>query len=420
MIARFKPSILGGSLPSVSSKSAAHRALICAALADGCSKIDNLIFSEDILATLHALKALGARSEIKGNRVCVHGISEAPSSAVLNCNESGSTLRFLIPVSAALGVSTEFHGTGRLPQRPITPYLDCLAPKGISFDYRQTMPFSISGKLKNGTYRIPGNISSQFITGLLFALPLLDGDSQIVITEAFESKPYVDMTIQTLSQFGIYANLDATSIHIPGNQCYTSCDLSVEGDFSQAAFFLVAGALGNPVRVNGLDINSAQGDKEIISILKQAGADVTISENSICVFPKPLKPFCVQVNDIPDLVPILAVLACFCSGVSRITGAQRLKIKESNRLQAIADCLNTAGGKVQVLDDALVIEGVPSLHRCRIDSYNDHRIAMAMAVASVRSDGLIELSTAECVKKSYPDFYKDFNLLGGHADVIDV
>lgn len=420
MIAHFKPSILSGELSSVSSKSSAHRALICAALADGCSKIENLLFSEDICATIHALNALGAKFEKKKNSVCVHGISSVPPSAVFDCNESGSTLRFLIPIAAALGVSAEFHGSGRLPQRPITPYLDCLTPKGIYFDYQQTMPFSIRGKLKSGIYQIPGNISSQFITGLLFALPLLDGDSDIVIIEPFESKPYVDMTIQMLGRFGIYVQMKGTKIHIPGNQCYNSCDLSVEGDFSQAAFFLVAGALGNPVKVNRLDMDSAQGDKEIISILQQVGATVVVSENSIQVSPGTLKPFCVHAGDIPDLVPILAVLACFCEGNSKITGAQRLKIKESNRLQAIADCLNAAGGNVQVLDDGLAIQGVSALHRCHIDSHNDHRIAMAMAIASIRCDGLIELSNAECVKKSYPGFYTDFNLLGGHADVIDV
>lgn len=420
MIVQFKPAILNGELSSVSSKSASHRALICAALSDGCSRIDNLIFSEDIDATIHTLKALGASFEIQKNSVLVHGISSVPKAATLNCNESGSTLRFMIPVAAAFGVHAEFHGAGRLPQRPITPYLDALSTKGITFDYTQSMPFSIAGKLQSGDFYLPGNVSSQFITGLLFALPLLDGDSRIIITSQLESKPYVDMTIQMLNRFGIYVKMKDAIIQIPGNQSYQACDLKIEGDFSQAAFFLVAGALGGCVKIKDLEFDSAQGDKAIVPILQQVGAKVSVAQEAIQVTSGVLNAFRIGVQDIPDLVPILAVLACFCRGTSYITDAQRLKIKESNRLQAIANCLNAAGGKVQVLEDGLMIQGVDSLHRCRLDSYNDHRIAMSVAVASLRCDGAIELENAECIRKSYPSFYEDFNQLGGRADVVNV
>lgn len=416
----FQPSTLSGAITIPPSKSFSHRSILCAALADGVSKIDNVIFSKDILATLDGVKSLGAQYRIEGNSVTITGIQAAPQEANIDCCESGSTLRFLIPIASALGVSACFSGRGKLPTRPITPYLSEMGKNGVQFEYQHTMPFSVSGQLQPGEYSIEGNISSQFITGLLFALPLLPGESQIIIQGRLESKPYVTMTTAILNQFGITVQETDAGYRIPGNQSYQPCDYQVEGDFSQAAFFAVAAAIGEkPLLLQGLNPNSVQGDKEILRILKGCGGNVEESKEGIFVHPilSPT-PFQADVSDIPDLVPILGVLGSRCKGVSKITGAGRLKIKESDRLAAISEALNRLGGKLFYADDWMEMEGPVQFQSGVANSSNDHRIAMSVAIAALTASGTVTLTQAESVEKSYPDFYRDYQKLGGICHVV--
>ena len=320
---------------------------------------------------------MGADFETNGSTITVTGIHQVATTqtAEMNCCESGSTLRFLIPVAAALGVHATFHGQGRLPQRPITAYVRELSKNGITFDYHNTMPFTIHGQLQSGTYYLEGDVSSQYITGLLFALPLLKGDSEIIMLSPLQSKPYVDMTIACMQQFGFVVTETEQGYFVPGGQHAHACSGTVEGDYSQAAFFAVANAIGNQITMTNLNPDSVQGDKIIIEIAEK-----------MCYNRNNHKPACFTLDaaDIPDLVPILAVLATFGTHPSEIHGAARLKIKESDRLQATADLLNRLGGQVTILEDGLRIQPVERLHGGKVDSYGDHRIAMCAAIAATR------------------------------------
>lgn len=417
MNVRIKPSKLIGRVNAPSSKSFSHRMLIAAALAGGVSEISNISASEDIDATVGALAALGAKIFREGNTYTVMGIKTPAASAVIDCRESGSTMRFIIPIAAALGCSCEFRGKGKLPERPITPYIRELGKNGAVITKTEgVMPFVMNGTLKGGNYVLEGDISSQFITGLLFALPLCSGNSVIRLASKLESKPYADMTVEALSRFGISIDESEDKDGLPvyrirGGQKYRSADVSVEGDYSQAAFYFVANALGSEVQVDNLIENSVQGDKKILEIIGGISYN-KINDSGL----RRLPAFSADVSDIPDLVPILAVLGCFTDGVSRITGAKRLKIKESNRLEAIASALGNIGGKITVGDDSLEIEPVDGFHSGVIDGCNDHRIVMASAIASTMADGEITITGAEAVAKSYPDFWTDFASLGGNIE----
>lgn len=412
------PSKLSGTVNIPSSKSFSHRYLIAAALADGVSRITNVTDSVDISATVSALEAMGAEITVNGSEYIVRGISQAKRSAVIDCCESGSTLRFLIPVASALGISAEFIGRGKLPERPITPYIREMSKKGVAFDYNSTMPFKTSGTLCAGEYLLEGDVSSQFITGLLFALPLCSGDSVIKLMSRLESKPYADMTVAVLKEFGVNireANIDGQLIYlIRGNQSYKPTNGAVEGDFSQAAFFFTANALGSDIEITNLNKNSVQGDKKILEILSEIGYNrrsKTEKERN-----GQLRPFTADAADIPDLVPILTVLGCFTSGKSEIVNAKRLKIKESDRLAAIADALNVIGGKVTDFDDRLEIMPVDGFAGGTVSGCNDHRIVMSAAIAATASSAPVTIIGAEAVNKSYPKFFEDFKALGGRAE----
>lgn len=391
--------------------------LIAAALAGGVSEISNISASEDIDATVGALAALGAKIFREGNTYTVMGIKTPAASAVIDCRESGSTMRFIIPIAAALGCSCEFRGKGKLPERPITPYIRELGKNGAVITKTEgVMPFVMNGTLKGGDYVLEGDISSQFITGLLFALPLCSGNSVIRLASKLESKPYADMTVEALSRFGITIDESEDKDGLPvyrirGGQKYRSADVSVEGDYSQAAFYFAANALGSEIKVDNLSEKSVQGDKKILEIIGGISYN-KINDSGL----RRLPAFSADVSDIPDLVPILAVLGCFTDGTSRITGAKRLKIKESDRLEAIASALGNIGGKITVKDDSLEIEPVTGFHGGVIDGCNDHRIVMASAIASTMADGEITITGAEAVAKSYPDFWTDFASLGGNIE----
>lgn len=411
---QLSPRLLSGTIMVPSSKSISHRMLICAALSSGKSQLQGITLSQDIQATISILKNMGAAIEIDNclSRISVKGITCPPSSCTADCGESGSTLRFLIPITAALGISATFLGAGKLPQRPVTPYYRELEKKGIQFNCKNTMPFTITGKLLPGTFYMEGNISSQFITGLLLALPLLPEDSQIVLTSPLESKPYVDITINCLKQFGITVIETELGYKIPGRQSYQACDCQVEGDYSQAAFFLTANALGSHIDIQNLSAESLQGDKEILAIIQKMG----YNKNN----PYTLNHFIVDISNIPDLAPILAVLGCFGTKPSQILNGARLRMKESDRLTAIMDMLEQLGGNADLKHDALTVYPVSSLNGGAVDSYNDHRIVMAASIASTRCKNPVIIKNAEAVKKSYPTFFDDFQSLGGFADVVNL
>lgn len=404
---RIEPSQLRGTVKIPASKSCAHRALISAALAEGTSVISGVSMSKDIEATIGAMTSLGAEFSVDGTTVTVSGISSRMDKAVIDCNESGSTLRFVIPIAAALGTDSRFIGRGRLPQRPIDIYTRELGKNGIKF-LTETMPYDITGTLKGGIFEIEGNVSSQFVTGLLFALPLLEGNSEIRLTSHLESRPYVDITIDILRRFGITVESSENGFRIVGGQKYKPYDYRVEGDYSQAAFFYVANALGSEVNIANLVPDSVQGDRKILEILNE-----TCYNGSIGCY----RADC---SDIPDLVPILAVLGAFGSGESVIYNAQRLRIKESDRLVTTAAMLNELGGDVEVTEDGLIIRPTGRMHGGTIDSAGDHRIVMAAAIAATKTDGAVIIRGAEAAEKSYPDFFKDYIHLGGKANVIDL
>ena len=410
----IKPSGLCGTVKIPPSKSDVHRAIICAALAKGVSTVSPVAFSEDISATIDCIKALGAEVSVDGDKLTINSTKIFENkTAVFDCRESGSTVRFFIPVAAAGGVNGTFNGKGRLPQRPLGVYTDLLPKHGVECITSGGLPFEIKGQLASGKFDVPGDISSQFITGLLFALPLLDGDSVIHLTSPLQSKGYIDMTISVQKQFGVEIDVDGEDYIIKGNQKYKPCDYITEGDWSQAAFFLVGGAIGGDVTAEGVKKDSFQGDKEIVELLKRFGADVEQGDYSVRCKAGNLRAIDIDASQIPDLVPILAVCASFAEGTTRIYNAERVRLKESDRLAAISDCLNGCGGNVAETEDGLLIKGAESIRGGFAEGYNDHRIVMSMAIAALRSESEIVISDRESIAKSYNEFFKDYNLIGG-------
>lgn len=420
---RVSPGRLEGRVSVPPSKSAAHRAIICAALAEGKSVLQPVAMSNDISATISCIKALGASAALDGDILTVNGIGLhdrcLTESVVLDCGESGSTLRFLIPVAAALGASAEFVGHGRLPQRPIGVFSDCLPQKGISCKTEGGLPLKISGRLQNGTFSVPGNISSQFITGLLLALPLLDGDSEIILTSPLQSAGYIDMTIDVMKAFGIHVDRTGAGWKISGGQSYRARSFTIEGDWSQAAFFMTAAALGGRITIDNLDTASSQGDKACMDIYPQFGAHVSENpDGSMTIEGGDLHGTDINAENIPDMVPALAVTAALCEGVTHITGAGRLRIKECDRLAAMTDALTRLGADIRETPDGLIIKGVKTLKGGSVDGCNDHRIVMSMSVASCRCEGDILISDMESINKSYPSFFEDFQKLGGSFRIV--
>ena len=394
------PSPLSGTVRIPASKSAAHRLLIAAALADDSTRIAISGTNRDIEATAACLRALGAGIEAEGEALKVSPIAGIPGAVTLDCGESGSTLRFLLPVAAALGAQAIFTGHGRLPQRPNAPLVEALRAHGAIVD-SDLLPMAVSGSLTGGRWTLPGDVSSQYVTGLLFALPLLDGNSEIILSTPLASAAYVDMTLQALAQFGIAVETTETGWRVPGGQRYRSPGgAAVEGDWSAAAFWLAANALGARIDVEGLRPDSVQGDRAVAALLGQAAIDAT---------------------NVPDLVPALAVATANKPMRTVITGAARLRLKESDRLQSVADMLAALGHSATVTPDGLIIDGGPPCP-CptpirTVDGANDHRIVMAAAVAAACADRPVRVTGAQAVEKSYPDFFRDFEALGGIAHV---
>lgn len=418
---KFSPFVPNGTVNVPPSKSDVHRAIICAAMANGVSRISPVALSNDIKATIGCIKALGADAVLENNVLTVDGTNMYKNkTALLDCGESGSTLRFFIPIAAVGNVNATFVGKGKLPQRPIGIFTEALPKAGTVCKTEGGLPLEIKGQLKSGIFEIPGNVSSQFITGLLLALPILEGDSEIVLTSPLESVGYIAMTIRTMKQFGVNIDTTESGWHIEGGQTYKSCNYTTDGDWSQAAFFMVLGAIGGKVTVKGVAKDSTQGDKKCAEILAEFGAKVTQRDNEVTVEKGDLKAITIDASQIPDLVPVLSVCAAFAEGTTKIINAERLRIKECDRLKATAELLNNLGGKVKELSDGLEITGVSSLKGGNVNGYNDHRIVMSAAVCAARSDGDITATFAMSINKSYPDFYIDYNSIGGKANVLDL
>lgn len=415
----------GGGLKVVSappSKSASHRALICALLCRNGCIVENVALSDDVSATLGAANALGRSAKFSDGKV-VFGKFDTAGKAIIDCNESGSTFRFLLPVCAALGIETTFCGKGKLPERPYGVLADVMSKHGVVFDKTKGLPLTIKGRLKSGRYAIAGDESSQYISGLLFALPLLDGNSEIILTTELQSEGYVDMTIEMLKKYGIEVEKTPAGFFIMGGQRYKNAEVTVEGDYSNAAFWIVYGALNDGMTVTGLDKNSAQGDKAIVDVLRQMGADIEQTSDCVTVKKSKLKSINIDVGQIPDLAPILAVALCFAEGNGSIVNASRLKIKECDRLQAIYDNFTALGIKTELNEDSITI--LNDGKRRDIEGgfakgFNDHRIVMSAAILASKSKHGVVIDDMEAVNKSYPNFFEDFKKLGGKADVISL
>lgn len=416
---RITPRKLTGSIPAIPSKSHAHRLILASALSGADVKLRPGAISRDIAATLSCVREMGARVEQSAGLIRIGEIDRKLTSVRLNADESGSTARFLLPIAAALYENAELIGSGSLLARPFSELTCALRSHGV-FVSSDTLPITTRGRLLHGRFEIAGNISSQFITGLLFALPLLLGDSEIVLTAPPESRGYVEMTLRALRLYGITVEQTKRGFIVPGNQKYSApkAPVSCEGDWSNAAVWLAAGVLGERVSVSGLDVSSAQGDREIITLLNRFGAETTWANDTFTARPAALRAIEIDARDIPDLVPILAVSACAADGVTVIRGAERLRIKESDRLEAIKSVLNGLGGDVKVTPDGLLIHGVGRLRGGSVSGHGDHRIVMAASLASVISDGAVTIHGAEAVSKSYPGFFDDLCLLGGSVEVL--
>lgn len=409
-----KPAKLNGKVTAPPSKSDVHRAVICAALSGGVCKISPVELSNDIKATISCAQSLGAETTLRDNVLEVDGSGFLrKKTAALNCIESGSTLRFFVPIAAAGGVEAEFTGSGSLNSRPIGLFSQLLPEAGVSCETSGTLPLKISGQLMPGEFKVPGNISSQFITGLLFALPILNGDSRIVLTTKLESAGYIDMTINCMKRFGVEIKRTDYGWFIKGNQSYKARDYRTEGDWSQAAFFMAAGAVSGDVEVNSISLNSAQGDKEIVNLLKRFGAEVEVKPDSVRVKKSALRGIDIDAENIPDLVPILSVIAGCAEGVTNIFGAERLRIKESDRLKTTADMLNSIGGKVEEKPDGLVIYGTGGFTGGKVNGSNDHRIVMSASIAALRCRGEAVISDMESINKSFPGYFGEYEKLGG-------
>lgn len=418
---RIGNSKLKGEVKIPPSKSMAHRAIICASLGNGVSRINNIDYSDDMIATIEGMKALGAKINKYDDYLEVIGIyskgSNIDSFRTIDCNESGSTLRFLVPISLLFDGMSKFIGKGNLGKRPLTTYFEIFKEQGIKYFGRDgDLDLLIEGKLKPGEFKILGNVSSQFITGLLLTLPLLNGDSKIIITTEMQSKGYVDLTISCMKDFGVeIINKDYKEFIIKGNQNYNSRDYRVEGDYSQAAFYLSADALGSKVLVNDVDLKSLQGDKEIVDILERMGVTFK-SENNILtgIVKDKLKSTIIDGSQCPDIIPILAAVASLSSGTTEIINAERLRIKECDRLKAVTSGLSKLGANIKERKDGLIIKGKEELQGgVEVWSFKDHRIAMTLAIAATRCKEAIIIKDFECVAKSYPKFFDDFKMLGG-------
>ncbi len=415
---KISPALLHGRVTIPPSKSAAHRMILCAALSGGRQTIAPFCYSKDIEATIHAVRTLGAKVEETAEGFVIDGITadSLPRAPItIDCNESGSTLRFLLPIAAALGLNATFVGQGRLPSRPIQPLTDLFAQHGVSCS-SDTLPLTIRGKLQAGEYHIAGNISSQYLTGLLLALPLVEG-ATVRLTTPLLSAGYVDMTVETMKNFGVTVTNEGGRYTAQGT--YHPFSGTIEGDWSNACFFLAAAAVGGQVELGGLSHDSTQGDKAALSLFSDFGLTITqqngiyhITKEKSLLFQK------IDCSQIPDMVPALAVAAALAEGDTLLYGAERLRLKESDRIETTKNGLMAFGVSVEERRDGLLIHGGCPLHGGVIDGANDHRIVMAFSVLATAAQSDSVILGWRATEKSYPTFFDDFRKLGGIAHVI--
>lgn len=412
---KISPAPIGGTLRAIASKSYMHRALICASLADKPTVLFCPESNQDILATAECMRALGAHITEENGRYTVCPIDKSHSGpAILPCNESGSTLRFLLPVAAALGRSAVFHARGRLSARPLSPLYEQLIAHGVTMSPNGVFPLSLEGKLQSGSFSLDGSVSSQFFTGLLLALPTLDGCSTVSVEGTLESAPYVRLTESVMNRFGVFPIITETYMEITPAQYRSPEVLVIEGDWSNAAFWLVAGAIGGNITMTGLQFDSCQGDKEIVNLLKRMGADIYIDGDNVTVKKSALHGIEIDAKDIPDLVPILSVAAAYAEGETIIRGASRLRLKESDRISSVSQMLSAIGIECTETSDGMIIKGGTPKSGV-VDACNDHRIAMSAAVAALSCLGGVTILGAEAVNKSYPAFFEHLASLGCQA-----
>ncbi len=419
---KIYPSTLKGSVCVPPSKSLAHRAIICAALSDGACRLSPIDFSDDIRATLGGMSAMGVKAHsVSGDVLTIEGGGAPIDWPEIDCIESGSTLRFLMALSLVRTGGAAFIGKGKLGERPMKPFEAICAAQGVSFEQKSVHPMRIelTGQLSAGDYFLPGNVTSQFATGLLFSLPLLDGDSRIRFDSVPESIGYIHLTMDAMKAFGVTARWESdTVLFIPGNQRYSARDYVVEGDYSQAAVFLCAGALGADVLVEGLDMASHQGDAAVLDILRSMGAEIVAENGGLRVRCENLHGATIDVSDCPDIAPILALTAALANGETQVINAGRLRFKECDRLHATVELINALGGHAQEFEDGMRIVGVKKFAGgCNVSSYGDHRMAMLLSIAALHCEQPIEIDNSACVSKSYPNYWRDYNALGGRADV---
>ncbi|MCL1991079.1 MAG: 3-phosphoshikimate 1-carboxyvinyltransferase [Defluviitaleaceae bacterium] len=417
MIVTMEPGPIKGDIFAIPSKSHLHRLLICASLADQATTIYcQHTGAVDIAATVACLQSLGAKIETLTDGFLVQPLDREnlPEKAVLPCKESGSTFRFMLPVVCALGVTGEFQMEGRLPERPIAPLDGVLTGKGITLSRPTEATLRCEGKLEAGTYAIAGNVSSQYISGLLMALPLLEANSTLEITETLQSGDYIAITLGVQKDFGLTHEQIGTTYHVKGGATLTSpSEALTDGDWSNGAFWLASGAMpGGDITLKSINPNSLQGDRRMADIIRQIGARISWDDHAVTVKEGTRHGIEIDAGEIPDLIPVIAAILSVAKGRSVIKNAGRLRIKESDRLATTASTLNALGAKVTELEDGLIIDGVPHLIGGRVDAHIDHRIAMLAAAASTACTEPVILTGAEAVNKSYPKLWEDFEKLG--------
>lgn len=427
---RVFPGKLKGVVEVPTSKSQTHRAILCAAMSEGVSTVRRVVPSEDIKATIEAAESFGAKvdclgSLTEGKMVDLSILGNSPlrkAGETVDCRESGSTLRFSVPLALTTGETFRFTGRGKLPQRPMEEYYRIFDAQGIFYETEKgQLPLRVRGKLKAGLYKLKGDVSSQFVTGLLLALPNLEGSSEILMEGRLESGNYVDMTLEVQERFGVRVERKGYARFRVEPQSYKPANLEMEGDYSQGAFWMVGGLLGEGIALKGLRKDSRQGDRAAVSLLEAMGGRISAGEGDLAVGASSLEGIVMDASDCPDIVPIMAVAAAFAKGTTRIVNAGRLRYKESDRLMAISKELIKLGASVEETADGLVIAGRERLEGgARVWSHNDHRIAMALAIAATVCDKPVTIDGMEAIEKSYPEFIGDFRKLGGAMDERDL
>ena len=411
---------ISGTITAPPSKSMAHRAVLCAALAEGRSHITNLEFSKGSSATLGAAAQLGANVHTGREDAVVEGLGHfVPLTAPVDCCESGSTLRFLIPLASLTGQEVTFTGRGRLMERPQSVYETLYREQNLRFE-QSSAGLTVEGTLTPGEYRLAGNVSSQFISGLLFALPPLSGDSTLHLIPPVESRSYIDMTRAVQAAFGVQSRwLDENTLFLPGNQHYHPCDYTVEGDYSQAAFPAVLGAVCGGVTITGLAPETLQGDAVILDILRRCGAQFTREGDAVTFAKAPLRGVDIDLADCPDLGPVLMVLGLLCEGTTVIRNAERLRLKESDRIAAMEAELRACGGVLESEGGTITVHGcADKLHAPAgtLHGHNDHRVAMSLAVLALSTGLALTVDDAEAITKSWPNFFDAIKPLGAEVE----